>query len=58
MTLNLKIKHDGPSVYAARVLRHGTEVGKVEKPGEEVSVAIWNDAPLTIEEYELPKKAE
>lgn len=58
MTLSLKIKHEGPAVYAAKVLRNGTEIGKVEKPGEEVSVTLWNGAPLTIEEYELPKKAE
>lgn len=45
-------------MYAAKVLRNGTEIGKVEKPGEEVSVTLWNGAPLTIEEYELPKKAE
>lgn len=49
MTLTLKIKNAGPVCYAARILRGGTDIARIE-PGQEVDVVTWDGEPLSIVE--------
>lgn len=49
MTLNLKIKNDNTSTYAAKIERQGSVVARLQ-PQQEQDVTMWEGAPLTITE--------